>query len=193
MRNFHRVSQSIDVTPLLNAVVRKDLWNTETLRTTHPGTPHTQVDDILLRFNDLEPYRNAKAEGKTIDEYAGLILDEHESICFPAWYDLPEAHNIIFDLMHYFKAVRLGRVLITRLPAGKIIDPHEDGGGHAAYYDRFHVILQNNPGSIFKCGEEQVQMKAGEVWWFNNSITHSVINNSNDDRLTIIIDLGMIK
>ncbi len=194
MRNFNRIAQGIDVTPLTNSLYRQpELWNTETLRTSHEGTPHTEVDDILLRFNDLTPYKKAKEGGRPISEYAGTILDEHESICHPAWYRLPEAHPAIFDLMRYLWAIRLGRVLITRLAPGKKIAPHIDGGEHAAYYNRYHLILQNNPGSIFRCGDEAVTMRAGEIWWFNNGIEHSVENYSNDDRLTMIIDLGMLK
>ena len=194
MRNFQKVGQSIDTVPLINALLRQpELWNTERLRTTHQGTPHTEVDDILLRFNDLEPYKKAAAEGKPISEYASSILDEHESICFPAWYKLPEAHQIIFNLMSYFHAIRLGRVLITRLPPGKKIAPHVDGGTHAAYYDRYHFILKNNAGSIFRCGEESITMNAGEIWWFDNAIEHSVENYSNDDRLTMIIDIRILR
>lgn len=194
MKNFQLISQGIDTIPLMNALVRQpELWNAERLRTTHPFTPHSQVDDILLRFNDLEPYKKAAAEGKPISEYAGTVLDEQESICHPAWYALPQAHGIIFDLMHYLRAVRLGRVLVTRLGPGKKIDPHVDSGDHAAYYDRYHVVLQNNPGSLFRCGEEKVQMRVGEIWWFQNSIEHEVINNSNDDRLTMILDFRMLK
>lgn len=194
MRNFVRISQGFDTIPLVNAISRQpELWNQETLRTTHPGTPHTQVDDILLRFNDLTEAKKARDEGKPLSEYAGMVMDQHESICWPAWYKLPEAHKVIFDLMRYTQAVRLGRVIITRLPPGKIITPHVDSGDHAAYYDRYHIILQNNPGSIFHCGYEAVSMKAGEIWWFQNAIEHSVENYSNDDRLTMIIDLGMIK
>lgn len=194
MRNFQIISGGVDTIPIMNALIRQpELWNTETLRTSHPGTPHTQVDDILLRFNDLAPYRKATAEGKPIEEYATTVLDEHESICFPAWHKLTEAHQVIFNLMAYLKAVRLGRVLITRLAPGKKIDPHVDGGTHAAYYNRYHFILQNNPGSIFRCGNESVTMRPGEIWWFDNSVEHSVENYSNDDRLTMIIDLGMLK
>lgn len=194
MRNFNRIAQNVDVLPIFHSVMRQpELWNTEQLRTKHPGTPHAKVEDILLRFNDLEPYKKAAAEGKEIHEYAGTIIDEQESICHPAWHAIPQAHDVIFDLMRYTRAVRLGRVLITRLAPGKQIEPHEDGGDHAAYYDRYHIVLQNNPGSLFICGDEKVQMRAGEVWWFNNAITHSVINNSSDDRLTMIVDLGMLK
>lgn len=192
MRNFLQVGQGIDVVPITNALIRQpELWNTETCRTAFAGSPHTQVDDILVRFNDLEQYRNISSIGKTMGEYVGAVNDEHESICFPAWNKLPEAHKVIFDLMHYLRAFRLGRVLITRLAPGKKIDPHKDGDAHSAYYERYHIILQNNPGSIFKCGNEQVQMKPGEIWWFQNAVEHCVENYSNDDRLTMIVDMRL--
>lgn len=194
MRNFLRIGQGLDVAPILHSLARQpQLWNAETLRTTAPSTPHSEVEDILLRFNDLEPFKKARDEGKPISEYAGLVIDEHEVICHPAWHKLPETHKIIFDLMSYLHAVRLGRVLITKLAPGKKVHPHEDAGGHAAYYTRHHLILQNGPGSIFHCEDESVTMNPGEIWWFNNSKVHSVENYSNADRLTMIVDLGMLK
>jgi len=186
MRNFLKIAEGIDIMPLLHAIQRQpELWNQEKLRTTHPGTPHSDVDDILLRFNDLAPYRESGD--------AASILDEHESICYPAWYGLPQVYNIVFDLMRRIEGVRLGRVIITRLAPGKAITPHVDGGGHAEYYERYHLILQNNPGSIFRAGDEKICMRPGEVWWFDNSKEHEVINNSIDDRLTLIIDVRCIK
>ena len=89
--------------------------------------------------------------------------------------------------------VRLGRVIITRLPPGKTITPHVDSGSHAEYYDRYHVTLQNNPGSIFRCGNEHVFMATGDIWWLDNSIEHEVINNSVDDRITMIVDIRSAK
>lgn len=186
MRNFLKIAEGIDFMPILHAVQRHpELWNEEKLRTTHPGTPHSEVDDILLRFNDLEPYR------KNAD--AASILDEHESIFYPAWHKLPQVRPIIFDLMRRVEGIRLGRVLITRLAPGKAITPHVDGGSHAEYFDRYHVILQNNPGSMFRAGNEQVCMRPGEVWWFDNAQEHEVINNSIDDRLTMIIDVRGVR
>lgn len=179
MRNFHRIATGLDTLPLLHSITRqKYLWNKNLLRTTHENTPHAQVDDIWLRFNDLEL-------AKTRSD----ILDQHESICYPAWAVLPQAHEIIFNLMRYVQGIRLGRVLITRLAPGKKVLPHEDSGDHAEYYQRYHVILQNYPGSLFRAGNEEVQMIAGEVWWFDNQQTHEVINNSCDDRLTMIVDI----
>jgi hypothetical protein len=167
-----------------------NFWNAYTLRTSHELTPHKFVDDIWLRFNDLEPYKAAPAvDGLTA--YAKLI-DEHESICYPAWWALPECKRLAMTVFHAVQGERLGRVLITRLAPGDHIEPHVDGGSHAAYYERAHLVLQGLPGSLFYCGEdeeaEQVQMMTGELWWFNNAKTHSVQNNSATDRIHMIID-----
>lgn len=178
MRNFLRIAEGVDVMPLLHAVQRQPhLWGQNKLRTEHAGTAHCNVEDIWLRFN------------KTEDVDAASIIDGHESIFYGGWFELPQAQSIVFDLMRRVEGVRLGRVLITRLAPGKMILPHVDGGDHAEYYDRYHCILQNLPGSIFRAGNEHVCMRAGEVWWFDNSEEHEVINNSADDRLTMIIDI----
>jgi len=188
MRNFLKLAHNINIVPLLHAVQRQpELWNQNRLRTTHEQSPHTQVDDIWLRFNDLKPY-----EGKELSEYAP-VMDEHESICYPAWFKLPEAQGIIFDLMRLVQGTRLGRVLITRLAPGKRIAPHVDGGTHAAYYERYHCILKNAPGSNFRAGGEVLCMQPGELYWFDNSQEHEVVNQSMDDRITLIIDIRCVK
>lgn len=184
MKNFQRIAAGVDVTPLLHAIQRQpQLWNANKLRTTHPMSPHTQVSDIWLRFGDLAPYENSDVAA------LGTFIDENENIFYDAWAKLPQARAIIFDLMRRVEGVRLGRVIITKTPPGKGIPPHEDTGSPAEYYERYHVMLQNGPGSIFKCGDETVTMMPGEVFWFDNSIVHSVVNNSADDRITLIIDV----
>lgn len=179
MKNFLLVASGIDVLPLLHAIQRQpDLWDRDRLRTTHPGTPHTEVSDIWLRFNALPK-----------DGEEAKILDEHESINYPAMFALPEARPLIFGMMARLSAERLGRCLITKLKPGGRIAPHVDGGSHAAYYDRYHIVLQAFPGSVFRAGDETVQMRPGEVWWFDNSAEHEVINNGSDDRIHLLIDL----
>lgn len=192
MRNFLKLAQNINVLPLLHSIHRQpELWNQNTLRTTHVQSPHTQVDDIWLRFNDLELNKKGPETAEQT-EYAG-VLDDHESICYPAWHKLPEAQIIIFDLMRMVQGLRLGRVLITRLLPGNVITPHVDGGSHAEYYERYHCILQNLPGSNFRAGNETICMKTGDLYWFDNSQEHEVLNYSADDRLTLIIDIKCVK
>lgn len=181
MKNFQKIAAGVDVTPLMHAVQRNShLWNQNDLRTVHPGTPHTEVSDIWLRFNDLEKYRAGDAQS---------VLDEHESVNYPAMFELFQVRPLIFSLMTRVEGERLGRCLITKLPPGAKITPHVDGGAHAAYYERYHIVLQGLPGSVFRCGDEQVQMLTGECWWFDNSVEHEVINNSADDRVHLIVDI----
>lgn len=178
MRNFLKIADGVDVLPLLMALkANPQLWDENRLRTTHPGTPHTQVHDIWLRFNAL------------VDTDVAGAMDEHESINWPAMAALPQARSIIFSLMARVEGERLGRCLITLLPPGATIAPHVDGGSHAAYYERYHIVLQSQPGSVFRAGDETVQMQCGEVWWFDNAQEHEVINNSGDDRIHLIVDI----
>ena len=182
MKNFQLIAGGVDTAPLLNMLAtRPELWNERTLRTQHPQTAHAEVDDIWIRFNDTAAY---EATGN-----AASIVDQHESIWYPPADVLWPVKPMIFDLMRKMNAVRLGRVLITRLKPGRQIAPHIDGGDHAAYYERYHIVLQGLPGSLFRAGDEQVCMQTGQVWWFQNGVEHSVLNNSADDRIHIVVDL----
>ena len=177
MKNFQLLSRGLAIVPLYNAVMRSpELWDQNKLRTTHPGTPHTEISDIWLRFNDMQ--RGDLA-----------VADEHESVNYPAFFSLPQARPLIFGLMSLVEGERLGRVIITKLPPGGKIAPHEDGGSHAAYFDRFHIVLNSAPGCLFRAGDETVQMSTGDLWWFDNSKEHEVINNSADDRVHMIVDV----
>lgn len=183
MRNFYRLAVGMDVMPLMMALnAQPDLWNQHTLRSEHEMSPHKEVSDIWLRFNDIEKHESPEG-----------VIDDHESINYPGMYKLPQARALIFALMASVQGERLGRCMITRLAPGKKIDPHEDGGSHAAYYERYHIVLQGEPGAIFRCGDEQVCMRTGEVWWFNNAIEHEVINNSALDRIHLIVDIKACK
>jgi quercetin dioxygenase-like cupin family protein len=186
LRNFQHIASGIDVVPLLHALQRRpELWNKNPLRTTFQGTPHVNVDDILIRFNDAEPYARTANPA--------TIMDEHESIWHPATWELPQVRGLIFPLLARVEGERLGRCIITRVPPGGRINPHVDSGSHAAYYERYHIVLQGLPGSIFRCGQEVVQMLSGQVWWFDNGIEHEVINNSADDRVHLIVDIRIAR
>lgn len=182
MKNFLKIAEGVDVVPLLVEIAAQpELWDQNTLRTAHPQTAHRQVSDIWLRFNDLSGYE------KTGDVAA--VVDEHESINYEAFRRLPAARFLIFSLMARVQGERLGRCLITKLPPGARIDPHVDGGSHAAYYERYHIVLQAQPGVVFRAGDESVFMRPGEVWWFDNAQEHEVVNSSADDRIHIVVDI----
>jgi len=176
LRNFLRIAESIDTMPLLAALaVRPDLWNANDLRTKYQESPHCEADDIWLWFNKMP-------------DNPADVIDDIQTHPYPAWTQLP-VKDMVLNLMRAVGGTQLGRVLITRLAPGHEIYPHADEGAPATFYSRYQIMLQCNPGVLFLCGDETVQMKTGDVYWFDNRQTHSVLNNSADDRLALIVDV----
>lgn len=180
MKNFRILAENVDVNQLMMQLQRQpNLWNENTLRTKYPKTAHGAVSDIWIWFNEIP-----KTEREIFK-----VADDRDVIAYRAWKDLPALRPILFALMRQVEAVRLGRVIITKLPVGKQITPHVDGGAPATYYQRYQIALQCLPGNIFRIGDEEVSFTTGQVWHIDNKIEHSVINNSTDDRIVCIVDL----
>lgn len=176
MRHFTKIADGLDVVPLLNALAQHDeLWNQNTLRTTHPASPHQQTDDIWCMFN-------------RIPDDPAEVVDDIAVIPYPAWSTLP-LRNLVLDLMRRVEGVQLGRVLISRLAPGKTIPEHTDQGAPATYYERYHLALQSLPGALNNSGGETVNYRMGEFWWFDNAVPHSIVNNSADDRIILVLDV----
>lgn len=177
MKNFLKIAQGIDVIPALRELaVNSDLWNCNNLRTTHPQSPHTQVDDIWLWFNKLQDDPT-----KTIDDI--------QTYPYPGWDKLRHLREMILNLIRRVDGVQLGRVIVTRMKPGSIIGLHKDEGTPATFYTRYQIALQSLPGSLFTIGDEVVNFYGGEAWWINNRETHGVVNNSSEDRIVCIVDI----
>lgn len=189
MRNFLRIAEGMNVKPLLNAIYTKsDLWKADDFLRKFPQGPFGETDTIYLRFQDHVPVETeAELDLYTQNKLAGHDL--HECPWRPEIDALPEARAHIMALVTALGATRLGRCMINRLAPGGRIFPHADSAWHASYWERYHLVLQSEPGNVFRCGEEQVWMRQGEVWWFQNAIEHEVTNNSADDRIHLVMDL----
>jgi quercetin dioxygenase-like cupin family protein len=51
------------------------------------------------------------------------------------------------------------------------------------------MILKSSAGSWMKAGDEEVRMREGELWWFDNDQVHEAHNDGDEDRIHIIFDL----
>jgi len=184
VRNFLNLG-TLDMLPLQMALVRRpQLWDQHTYRTTFEGTPFGGMSDILLRYSRPDLHQGNSDPLAVVDDLALCM--------YPAWHELPEAHAAVWSLMTRFNGIHLGRVIIARLPPGGRILPHADDYGKYALRDdglRFHVCVQGQPGCLFHCGEETIQMQTGQVYWFNHKAVHSAENNSADDRIHLLVDL----
>lgn len=178
MHYFFRLAEGVRVLPLMAAIARQpELWNHDDCRREFAETPHAATDDILLRFTT--------PEGR-LQSHANSL----EAIDTTSMQKLPDVKSELLNVMRLVNGSRLGRAIVTRLGPGKKILPHKDViGEYSKYYTRYHLVLQSMPGSLFTCGDETVQMLTGELWWFDAAAEHSVINNSKDDRIHMLIDV----
>jgi len=179
MRNFLRIGANVNVVPLAVEILRQGhLWREDTYLRDYPQGPFADVETIFLRFPPA-----------SVTELERSQRDPHECVWMDGALHLPAARPLIFALMNQVQGERLGRVMINKIRPGGRIYPHADTPEHAFYWDRFHYVIASAPGVIFRCGDEQVSMATGEVWWFQNALEHAVVNNSAADRMHLIIDI----
>lgn len=191
MRNFLKIAQGLDPWPLLHALATQpELWNQYKVRAAHQESVHLAIDDIILRYN---PYN-------TGEDFLERVCSEIHCVDYPAWAKLPPAQVFVYGMLAKVMGLHLGRVMISRVKPGEEIPLHSDRIEPAEqawpgkippaqYYERYHVVLQSQPGVVFECGGEACYMAPGEAWWFNNQLPHRVINNSPEDRLHLIMDI----
>lgn len=142
------------------------------------------MTDIWVRYNDIRKYT---PDPKDFCNYKSSFNDEHDSVWYPSYYALPEVKPLLFGLMGLVDGERLGGVLITKLEPGGKIYPHIDGGWHAKYYEKFYVAVKAPKGSFFGFNDGEIRCENGDVYWFDNSVTHWVENPTNEERITMIV------
>lgn len=179
MKNFKSVLKNVDVSAILAEL--KDhsyLWmgKGQGPRVSIEGGPFKDQEEILLRFNNIMLLDSAD-------------FDWRECVAWPAWNILNATRKTCISLMNTIEGTRMGRVMITKLPVGGIIDKHNDGTFYPAYFHRFHLTLQAN-GSIFYCGDEMHYETVGNCFAFDSSLDHKVTNDGDIDRITLIIDIA---
>jgi hypothetical protein len=176
-RNFLKIADGYNVLPLQESINRQpELFGQHMQRAQIYQGPHAGMKDIWVRYNDIANYSDLST-----------FNDKHEPVWYPAFYCLPEIQHILFPLMRLTKGTELGGVLITKVPPGGRIEPHTDTGWHAGYYSKFYIPIQNGTGAYFGFPEGAIKPTLGEVYWFDNSVPHWVVNDSEQDRLALIV------
>lgn len=177
---YAKVADNLDVKPLQIALLRQPkLFGKYTQRGDFEGSPHNEMKDIWVRYNDINPF---------IEKGSFVGFDaEHDSIWYPSAYAIPQVRKVVFDLMRIVEGERLGGILITKLAPGGKIEKHSDGGWHAEYYDKYFVPILNEEGAVFAFEDGVITPKVGEAYWFDNSVPHWVENNTDSDRIAMIV------
>lgn len=83
----------------------------------------------------------------------------------------------------------LSRIIIARLQPKSVIDEHIDVGMYHVVRKRYHIVLKSTAGSVMNISGQDFLWKEGEVYWFNNNITHNARNDSDEWRTHIVFDI----
>jgi hypothetical protein len=176
---FTKIADGVETLPLRLELARNDhLWDQDPTRRTYPGTPHAAMTDITVRYMPPEQLVDLAARKA-----------EHRNVFYPAWHALPALRTVVFGLMARVQAVEIGSILITRLPPGRMIDPHSDAGSWCAefYNTKAHWTVQGI-ANVW-CDEELCAFTAGSVWTFDNLRLHAVENHGDEDRICVIVSM----
>jgi len=174
-KSFFKLPFVVNVAQLCKSLERNsDLFDQHPERRSAYSSPHNGMTDIWVRYN-------------AYDRFGDGFNDEHVPVWYPCLRRIPQVLPVVFDIFQFVGGEMLGGVLITKLPAGGKIESHVDSGWHAGYYDKFYVPVKNAEGSVFCFEDGVIYPEIGSVYWFNNSVPHWVENNSNEDRISMIV------
>ena len=82
----------------------------------------------------------------------------------------------------------LSRSRFMKLAAGEDVVQHVDFNYHWYNRVRIHIPITTYPDVRFYCGDQDINMRAGECWIFDSWRQHKVVNNSPFDRTHLVID-----
>lgn len=189
MRNFLQLFQGVDPTLLLlNLKKQEHLWNKFPVRVLHENTKY---DDIIIRYNRWN-------KDEDITEKVGANT---QCVNYPYYDLLPEVRQLTAALMARVQGETLGRVFLFRLAPGQFIPARNDrdllaeekfpnNEPPSLFYDRYHFVVNSTAGVTFMCGNEQVCMESGSVWWFNHNLDYAITNASADDCVHLVVDIA---
>jgi|LakMenE01Jun11ns_1017448.scaffolds.fasta_scaffold9958406_2 hypothetical protein len=110
-------------------------------------------------------------------------------------YMYPQINSMIEWCYSVVNGKELGRIMVVKLlPGGRVI-PHIDTGLYFQRYHRFHVPITTNSQVLFigPADNKPIHMPKGILCQLMNRQLHGVENNSNDDRIHIIVDIDTNK
>ncbi len=134
---------------------------------------HSETESIVMVFTHGENWPNCEVRRE------------------PGWDRLAEFAIPLMEAIikkHYPPGGTVIRAMAAKLLAGGKILPHYDSHPSFAAGHRIHVPITTHPRVRFMIDGRPYQFKVGEAYEINNQKKHSVLNKSEEDRITFIFD-----
>lgn len=133
--------------------------------------PHLHTNTYIIQDHPLDWVFGTPIQSVTMDK------------------DLMDLISPIIEKLEDEIVGKSARVLLIKLGAGKDVALHVDGGDYLSSVRRFHIPIITNDNVFYTVNKETINMKAGECWEINNLKHHSVLNDSQEDRVHLLIDI----
>jgi hypothetical protein len=180
MKHLKLIAKNIDVRPLLDEIeANSEQWYIDTSRQEKIPVQR-ETNAIALRCHADTADGDSRVRRAKPISYQGRPTPN--SVHFPLNTEYVEQLVRIMD-------GTMGRCVLAKLKPNGVVYPHKDDGLYWLLRDRYHLALKSANGSHFKVGGEEVRMQAGELWWFDHTATHEAFNDSDEDRIHIILDV----
>ncbi len=174
MQFFQLVRSGIDIAPLLEEVqAQSDAWLANTSRQEKIAVQR-ETNTIFIRSASKRPDLNINEN--QVSQWTAISQR------------FPQAVAFMTSIAGELNAI-LSRATIVRLKPKSQVGLHVDIGSYYFIRDRYHLVLQSQSGSVLISGNEQVRMRTGELWRFDNKQYHAAFNESADWRVHYIFDL----
>jgi hypothetical protein len=171
--NFNLIG-SYDVSNIVDVVDLFSIeWTLNTSRQSMIDETHKHTNTYFLRALDNKWEPNQELNSFPVTTNTKL---------------LKEVDKIITDLEKYHQG-RCGVAMIVKLFSDNNVLPHSDDSAYLSAVRRHHIPLKTNKEVVFFIDDETRHLAVGECWEINNNKVHSVTNNSQEDRVHIIIDI----
>ena len=174
MKYFKLIRSGIDVAPLVEEVYSQDqAWLLNTSR----------QDKIRVQRDTNTIFLSGPAARPDLN-----VNENQESNLTGVSALFPKAVTFMTGVAREMNS-QLSRATIVRLKPKSQVSRHIDAGSYYLIRDRFHLVLYSSAGSVLMSGGEQVRMREGELWWFDNKQYHEAHNESDEWRIHYIFDL----
>lgn len=163
------------------------------------------VESLKDKLNSLNKFYWNKNDSRKIfdsQKEVDTIFVEHENDIFnPVFFSkfrddyiiefLNPEYNFILEKIKQFLGYGIQkRVFLAKLEPKRNIAPHGDYGYHLENCRRIHIPIKSNPNVFFFINHEKYSFQEGLIFEINNQLVHSVENNSDEERIHLIIDWG---
>jgi hypothetical protein len=95
---------------------------------------------------------------------------------------------ILEELKKHYKFDKYS-VFLARLKPRGVVGAHVDQGNFLTLCHRIHVPLKTNPNVAYVIDDKEYYWEAGNIYEFDNTRMHGVINRSDEYRIHLVVNL----